>query len=58
MKPLTFALAFGPAILVLLVKFVLDPTALSEWSISACAGLGVAIGALAGAAAHVVDPSA
>lgn len=56
MKLSTLAIAFGPAVLALTVKFALDPAWLKEWSLLACLSLGAGVGYFAGMAANIVEP--
>ena len=58
MKLTTIAIAFGPAALVLVTKFALEPTWLSGTSFLACAAIGALIGAFGGLAVRIVEPRA
>jgi hypothetical protein len=56
MKFTTFLLAFGPAILILGLKFFIEPTWLNDWSVWDCLLMGIITGVSGGVAARIIQP--
>lgn len=56
MKTSTYAIALSPALIILTVKTVIDPTWGHDYSLLECVAIGVLMGLVAGFAARVVEP--
>lgn len=56
MKLSTFVIAFGPPLVVLGTKTVMDPGWLKDFSLPACIAIGAVFGTMAAIAAKAWDP--
>lgn len=56
MKISTFAIAVGPALILLAAKTVIEPMWLRDYSFFAVLAIGTAIGVFGGIAARIVEP--